>query len=199
MQRSAKGFCRYITMKNAISFDPFSDRLARDIRNGLSTAFARAVYTLNSSRLEESVATWEQSEIPQPMAAYINDRIRRYRSVLDQIHSENEIDPRRQSLAAWNEQLYFEVHEILEAIWQPATGDRRKALQGLILAAGVGEHRQYGHTTAAERLSGKADQLIRRYRRPHLEFIDNLEDLLDWLQNWNASPPGLRPAEDLKI
>ena len=175
-------------MKNKKRFDPFTDRLARDIRNGLSTAFSHALQARDSAQLERSSAKWAQSDLPQAMADYVEDRIQRYRRVLDRIQSENEIDPCRQALLAWNEQLYFEVHEILEEVWQPASGDRRKALQGLILAAGIGEHMRYGHTVAAERLSIRADQLIRQHR-PYLNFIENLDDLLDWLQNWKLAPP----------
>lgn len=177
------------------SFDPFTDRLARDIRNGLSTAFSHALQALDSAQLERSTAKWTQSDLPPAMAAYVKDRTHRYGRVLDRIQSENEIDPRRQALLAWNEQLYFEVHEILEEVWQPATGDRRKALQGLILAAGIGEHMRYGHTDAAERLSIRADQLIRQHR-PYLNFIENLDDLLGWLQRWRSTPPKLHATEN---
>ena len=182
-------------MKNTKKFDPFTDRLARDIRNGLSTSFSHALQALDSAQLEKSAAKWAQSDLPEAMAAYVKDRIQRYGRVLDRVQSENEIDPRRQALLAWNEQLYFEVHEILEEVWQPATGDRRKALQGLILAAGIGEHMLYDHTVAAERLSIRADQLIRQHR-PYLNFIENLDDLLNWLPNWKSAPPKLQASGD---
>jgi len=185
-------------MNNRISFDPFSNRLARDIRNGLSTAFARAIEASDAALLEDQAATWLQAELPESFCAFVRDRMQRYSRVLDRIHSARVYDPCRQALLAWNEQLYFEVHEILEAIWQPATGEFRKAVQGLILAAGIGEHLQYGHLPAAERLSNRADRLLRRHQR-HLAFIENLEDLLDWLQERHAPPPILHPAEGSEL
>ncbi|MFN8543827.1 MAG: DUF309 domain-containing protein [Candidatus Binatia bacterium] len=37
-----------------------------------------------------------------------------------------------QAAALWNARLFFEVHEVLEAVWKDAKGDVRQALQGLI-------------------------------------------------------------------
>ena len=176
--------------KNSKSFDPFNDRLARDIRNGLSTAFAQAVEDSDASSLEKLASGWLEGDIPGSFAAYITDRLLRYRRVLQKINPQYADDPRVQALLAWNEKLYFEVHELLEAVWHPATGERRKALQGLILAAGIGEHMQYDHMSAAKRLAVRADKLIREHRH-HLEFIENLEDLLNWLKNWESAPPKL--------
>lgn len=45
----------------------------------------------------------------------------------------------RRAAALWNEGLFFEVHEVLEAVWKTAAGDLRQALQGLIQIA-VGYH-----------------------------------------------------------
>jgi len=185
-------------MHKSITFDPFTNRLSRDIRNGLSTAFARAVEASDAAALEDHAASWLQAELPESFDAFVRDRMKRYRRVLDRIHTERVDDPCRQALLAWNEQLYFEVHEILEAVWQPATGEFRKAIQGLILAAGIGEHLQYGHTAAAERLSSKSNLLIRQNHN-YLTFIKNLEDLLGWLQERHAPPPRLHPAEGSEL
>lgn len=180
-------------MTTKASFDPFGNRLSRDIRNSLSSAFAEAVEARAGKALKQRAADWLESELPDEMAAFVTTRMQRYDRVLDRIRSENITDPRRQALIAWNEQLFFEVHEILEEIWHPAGGPLRKALQGLILAAGSGEHLQYGHDRAAKRLAGRADQLMRQNRK-HLDFIDNLEELLTWLQRCEGPPPELGPA-----
>jgi hypothetical protein len=178
-------------MTSRAPFDPFGNRLSRDIRNSLSTAFAEAVEAMDGAALKRCAATWLESALPDEMAAFIAGRMRRYDRVLDRIHSENISDPCRQALIAWNEQLFFEVHEILEEIWHPASGPFRKALQGLILAAGIGEHLQYGHARAAQRLASRADQLLRQ-NREQLDFIVNLEELLAWLQDCEGPPPELR-------
>src|SRR5262245_23465826 len=54
--------------------------------------------------------------------------------------------------ALWNEQLFFEVHEVLEAVWQRETGDRRQALQGLIQVAVAYHHLAHGNPRGARTL-----------------------------------------------
>lgn len=54
--------------------------------------------------------------------------------------------------ALWNEGLFFEVHEVLEAVWQRETGDRRQALQGLIQIAVAYHHLAHGNPRGARTL-----------------------------------------------
>ena len=54
--------------------------------------------------------------------------------------------------ALWNEGLFFEVHEVLEAVWQRETGDRRQALQGLIQIAVAWHHLAHGNPRGARTL-----------------------------------------------
>src|SRR4029453_12825344 len=57
-----------------------------------------------------------------------------------------------QAVALWNERLFFEVHEVLEAVWQRETGDRRQALQGLIQVAVAYHHLAHGNPRGARTL-----------------------------------------------
>jgi hypothetical protein len=57
-----------------------------------------------------------------------------------------------QAAALWNEGLFFEVHEVLEAVWQRETGDRRVALQGLIQIAVAYHHLAHGNRRGARTL-----------------------------------------------
>lgn len=57
-----------------------------------------------------------------------------------------------QAAALWNEGLFFEVHEVLEAVWQRETGDRRQALQGLIQIAVAWHHLAHGNPRGARTL-----------------------------------------------
>jgi len=57
-----------------------------------------------------------------------------------------------QAGALWNEGLFFEVHEVLEAVWQRETGDRRQALQGLIQVAVAFHHLAHGNPRGARTL-----------------------------------------------
>lgn len=54
--------------------------------------------------------------------------------------------------ALWDARLFFEVHEVLEAIWQRASGDTRQALQGLIQIAVAFYHLAAGNLRGARQL-----------------------------------------------
>ena len=54
--------------------------------------------------------------------------------------------------ALWNEGLFFEVHEVLEAVWQRESGSRRQALQGLIQIAVAWHHLAHGNFRGARTL-----------------------------------------------
>src|SRR5262245_9449080 len=56
-----------------------------------------------------------------------------------------------QAAALWDEELFFEVHEVLEAVWQHQTGESRQALQGLIQVA-VAFHLAHGNPRGARTL-----------------------------------------------
>ena len=58
----------------------------------------------------------------------------------------------RQAAALWRERLFFEVHEVLEAVWKTASGDLRQALQGLIQIAVAFHHHAHGNLRGARSL-----------------------------------------------
>jgi hypothetical protein len=58
----------------------------------------------------------------------------------------------RQASALWDEHLFFEVHEVLEAVWKTAAGDLRQALQGLIQIAVAFHHHAHGNLRGAKSL-----------------------------------------------
>ncbi len=137
-------------------FDPFNDRLARDIRNGLSSALVESLPEL--TRVDEVSADFLRDDRLLPHhKAYIHERLQRYQAV-------NQILTRHQvkgiicpALAMWDEQLFFEVHECLEGEWYPApAGDRKKALQALICAAGTFVHVAQGNERGITKMSGRA-------------------------------------------
>jgi hypothetical protein len=57
-----------------------------------------------------------------------------------------------QAAALWNERLFFEVHEVLEAVWKTATGEVRRALQGVIQIAVAFHHLAHGNLRGARTL-----------------------------------------------
>jgi predicted metal-dependent hydrolase len=59
-----------------------------------------------------------------------------------------------QGIELFNQQAFFECHEVLEDLWRPMRGPRRLFLQGVIhLAVGLYHHQQANPTGAERQLS----------------------------------------------
>jgi hypothetical protein len=175
-------------------FDPFCDRLSRDIRNSLSVAFARSLEKRQPSQYRAVADKWLAAKPADPYGDYIRDRLRRYQQVFAQIEENHLGDVLMQALVIWNMGLFFEFHEHIENIWHQSTGDQHRALQGLIQAAGVYIHLEYGRLQAAAGLAAKAQGLLRSSAHC-LTTITNLENLLDKLSKLDpVAPPLINPA-----
>jgi len=171
-------------------FDPFNDRLSRDIRNTLSEAFVDALAQMAASGYQAAAEKWLAGK---PAAGYVNfihDRLHRYDCVLEQITATCLRNVLLQSLVIWNNGLFFEFHDHLERIWQQTTGDEHQALKGLIKAAGMYIHMEYNRQQAAKSLSVKSLALIRQYSHC-LTFITNLNVLTKRLENLDPISPKL--------
>jgi predicted metal-dependent hydrolase len=137
-------------------FDPFSARLARDIRNSLSKAFLKSISHRESNAFRKVAADLIKHDIEPPYVEYITDRLMRYEETLSIIIREDINDVMRQAELLWQQKLYFEMHELLEEIWKESFGPRKKALQGLIRAAGTQIHASQGRFKAAVSMAQKA-------------------------------------------
>ena len=173
-------------------FDPFNNRLARDIRNTLSEAFVEALMALDKSEYQNIAQKWLAGNLDDVYAGYILDRLKRYAQVFEKININGINDAKIRMLVIWNHGLFFEVHDHLERLWQQTSGDERQALKGLIQAAGVYIHLKFNHRQAAERLAIKSSDRIQKYA-DCLSFIDDLNLLIDKLQNLDIVPPLLIP------
>lgn len=179
-------------MKNR--FDPFNNRLARDIRNGLSEALIEALMQMNSEVYLVVAGKWKPEDLPPDHQAYILDRLQRYHEVFQQIQDHRLNSPFIRALVIWNQGLFFEFHEHLETIWRDSSGDKRQALMGLIKAAGAYVHLEFDHQQAAERLAAKSARLLNKYSHC-LTFITNLDMLLKRLRKLDSGPPQLNNPE----
>src|SRR5262249_57919414 len=56
------------------------------------------------------------------------------------------------AVAFWKEQLFFEVPQVLEAVWRTASGDIRQGLQGVIQIAVAFHHLAHGNRRGARSL-----------------------------------------------
>ena len=178
-------------LKKNERFDPFVDRTARDIRNSLSESFVAALAVRDPAKYLNAARKWREQNLSDLHADYIVNRLLRYENVFDAVRAGGINDPLQQALVIWNQHLFFEFHDHLEALWQTATGDQRQALKGLIKAAGVYIHLEQHHRQAAKSLAMKLYQLLRQYAHC-LAFIANHETLLDKLESGDPVPPRLK-------
>jgi hypothetical protein len=173
------------------TFDPYESRPARQIRNRLSTAFVRALETGEFADLQKEAERICPTDADPAGRAFACERMARYRRAFDRIRADGVADPVRRAVCLWNEGLYFEVHEILESVWNDDQRWRKEALRGLIQAAGVFVHRERGAGRAAAKLAARAASHLRRHRRDLAE-IDNIEELIEVMENPDRAAPELR-------
>jgi len=107
------------------------------------------------------------------------------------------------AVALWNERLFFEVHEVLEAEWIRATGAERQALQGLIQIGVALHHHAHGNARGARTLmhEGRARLLANRTALPSLDVDAVLADTAPWetaliggTATRDDAPPRLHPT-----
>jgi hypothetical protein len=94
--------------------------------------------------------------------------------------------------ALWDARLFFEVHEVLEAVWQRATGDTRQALQGLIQIAVAFYHLAAGNLRGARQLV--TDGRARLTATTHVLPVVDAGALLDLTAPWQDALGASRPV-----
>ena len=161
---------------NPDAFDPFSGRLARDIRNSLSKAFRKSLVLHEPLIIQRVADGFLGQQLPPPYQDYIEDRMVRYAEARETIIKHEIIGVVEQSQILWQLHLYYEMHELLEGLWLESAGTRRKALQGLIRAAGMKIHAEQGRHKAAPKMAQKALTDLQENRASLADFqeLDNL-------------------------
>jgi hypothetical protein len=86
------------------------------------------------------------------------------------------------AIALWNERLFFEVHEVLEAEWIRTTGDERQALQGVIQIGVALHHHAHGNARGARTLmrEGRERLAATGHALPTLDVDALLADTAPW-------------------
>lgn len=149
--------------KGLAGFDPFSNRLSRDLRNTMSEALLACLDAHDPAPIEVAATAFRHHpDLNADQAAYLEMRLACYRAVLKQALPANA--PDTIALLFWDHQLFFEFHELLERRWLAADGPEKEILQGLIRAAGTFVHRQSGNMAGAEKMAARARETIRKYR-----------------------------------
>lgn len=144
-------------------FDPFNNRLSRDLRNSMSEALLASLDGHGTAPIEVAAAAFRHHpDLNADQAAYLEMRLACYHAVLKQALSAN--DPDRTAQLFWDHELFFEFHELLERRWLIADGSEKEILQGLIRAAGTFIHRQSGNIAGAGKMAARARETINKYR-----------------------------------
>ena len=158
-------------------FDPFNNRLARDIRNDLSRSFLQALAAKDVSAFQRCGADFLQLNLEPGYAGYVRERLAKYVEAYEIIEQRELKEVLQQAATFWDLELYFEMHELLEPAWKDAVGDRRRALQGLIRAAGMKIHAENYNMKAAATMGAKARADLLKYGG-ELTGFGNLEAIL---------------------
>ena len=174
---------------NPHPFDPFRDRLSRDIRNDLSATLLVCLRSQSLAPAQEVANRFLAGEPGPELEAYIGNRLERYARFLDQL-AQGPADVVWQGLALWDLGLFFEVHEILEHAWLHAQGTEKAFLQAMIRAAGVYIKGECGFFEAAAKLAAKALPVLEANRERLATYTDP-ERLLAALRAPRSGPPRL--------
>jgi hypothetical protein len=173
-------------------FDPRNDRLARDIRNNLARAFVKRLDPDLDLAPVRELASHLLSDGPTSLHQdYINDRLHRFQDVKETIRDQGIEDDLQRALVLWDQELFFETHEVLEKLWLKAEGIEKLILQALIRAAGYFIHLGTGNLVGAEKMAGKAYETLNKYKEKPLT-IKGLGLLLECLRHRETTPPKLR-------
>jgi len=78
------------------------------------------------------------------------------------------LDPVQQGIRLFNEEYFFEAHEVLEDLWKREHGKPKLFLQGLIQICAAYHHFQNGNLIGAETLLERGAQKMRSYPADYL-------------------------------
>jgi len=78
------------------------------------------------------------------------------------------LDPVQEGIRLFNEEYFFEAHEVLEDLWKREHGKSKLFLQGLIQICAAYHHFQNGNLIGAETLLERGAQKMRSYPPDYL-------------------------------
>jgi hypothetical protein len=82
------------------------------------------------------------------------------RSIESKISTRGEEEALREGMDLFNQERFWEAHEVLEEIWHPATGVDRDIIQGLILTAAALVHYQKNEKAVCISILGRAREKL---------------------------------------
>jgi len=102
----------------------------------------------------------------------------------------------REGVDLFNEERFWEAHEVLEEVWHPATGADRDIIQGLILTAAALVHYQKNEKTVCISILGRAREKLGAH--DHFNSVDIERLRADIAQILKDSTPKLLRIEWVK-
>ena len=78
------------------------------------------------------------------------------------------LDPIQEGIRLFNQEYFFEAHEVLEEVWRQEHGEPRLFLQGLIQVCAAYHHFQNGNLPGAITLLQRGADKMRRYPPQYL-------------------------------
>ena len=171
-------------------FDPFNNRLCRNVRNALSENFNKVLAQKNMQSVRRVAGFFLNDPLPLCVRRYIDLRLAAYEQVLADVRNHHLDHPLDIAVAIWDQHLFFETHEYLEQHWMAADGDQKKLLQAIIRAAGAYVHLEQGNLTGAKRIAAKAVAVLEVHQERLAPYADP-RLLLAKLRSLDPTPPRL--------
>jgi hypothetical protein len=178
-------------------FDPFNNRLCRNVRNALSESLKKVLDRKEIQPAQRIAGFFMNDSLPACVKAYIDQRLRAYTQVLADLCKDPIDNPLDIAFTIWDRGLFFETHEYLEPHWMRAQGDEKQLLQAVIRAAGVYVHLEQGNLTGARRIAGKALAAL-KIHQDRLSLHADAQLLIDKLRTLDRVPPILAGISKLE-
>lgn len=171
-------------------FDPFNNRLCRNVRNALSENFKKVLEQQRMQPVRRVAGFFLNDPLPPCVRTYIDQRLAAYEQVLADVRNRELDHPLDIAVAIWDQHLFFETHEYLEQYWMAAHGGEKKLLQAIIRAAGAYVHLEQGNLTGARRIAAKAVAVLEVHQDQLSPYADP-RLLLAKLRSLDPKPPML--------
>ena len=149
---------------NDAGYKPSDARgVAQKIRGALGLAEAIGNLRVSSRALEFDLFARDPLEL-ETRKSTLESKIGKVLTLklLDQVsgQAQRESEVLREGIDLFNEERFWESHEVLERIWHPARGLEREIIQGMILTAAAFVHAQKDRNETALNMLQKAKEKL---------------------------------------
>ena len=156
---------RYLArIVNTAGYKPSEARdIARKVREILGSREAIGNLRVSSQAIEFDLFASDSKEL-EIRKSLLESKIGRMATLkaLDQLPPSGveKLEVLRQGIQLFNEERFWECHEVLEQIWHPARGAERDIIQGMILTAAALVHAQKDETEISLTMLKKAENKL---------------------------------------